>query len=79
MTPVAQAIMLRLLPIIGGCLLTYATIASPEAWWLRVLSVLPPLAPILMPARPALGTVAGWEMAVAVLLTLGGVCGKNSI
>jgi ABC-2 type transport system permease protein len=55
--------------------LTQATLASPEAWWLRELSVLPPLAPILMPARLARGTVAGWEMAVAVLLTLAGVYG----
>ena len=63
------------LPIIAGFLLTYLTIASPEAGWLRLLSFLPPLAPILMPARLALGTVAGWEMALAVRLTLGGVYG----
>jgi ABC-2 type transport system permease protein len=63
------------LPIFAGFLLTYLTIASPEAWWIRLLSFLPPLAPILMPARLALGAVAGWEMAAAVLLTLGGVYG----
>jgi ABC-2 type transport system permease protein len=63
------------LPIIGGFLLTYAAIASPGAWWIRVLSFLPPLAPILMPARLALGSVAAWEMPVAVLITLGAVYG----
>jgi ABC-2 type transport system permease protein len=63
------------LPILAGFLLTYLTIASPGAGWIRLLSFLPPLAPILMPARLALGAVAGWEMAVAVLLTLGGVYG----
>jgi ABC-2 type transport system permease protein len=61
------------LPILAGFLLTYLTIAEPDALWLRLLSFLPPLAPILMPARLALGSVSWWEMAVAVLLTLGGV------
>ena len=63
------------LPIVGGFLLTYAAIAAPGAWWIRLLSFLPPLAPILMPARLALGAVAAWEMPVAVLLTLGAVYG----
>jgi ABC-2 type transport system permease protein len=64
-----------MLPIIGGWLLTYAAIAAPGAWWIRMLSFLPPLAPILMPARLALGGVAAWEMPVAVLITLGAVYG----
>jgi ABC-2 type transport system permease protein len=62
-------------PIIGGFLLVYAAIASPYAWWIQLLSFLPPLAPILMPARLALGSVAWWEMPVAVLLTLLAVYG----
>ncbi len=63
------------LPILAGFLLTYATIASPNAWWIRVLSFLPPLAPILMPARLALGHVAAWEMLVAILLMIAAIYG----
>jgi ABC-2 type transport system permease protein len=43
--------------------------------WLRLLSFLPPLAPVLTPARLALGAVAAWEMGVAVLVTLVAVYG----
>lgn len=63
------------LPIVGGFLLTYAAIAAPGARWIQVLSFLPPLAPILMPARLALGTVAWWEMPLAVLIMLIAVYG----
>lgn len=63
------------LPILAGFLLTYLTIARPDALWLRLLSFLPPLAPILMPARLALGTVSWWEMLLAVLLTVVAVYG----
>lgn len=63
------------MPLIVGFLLTYAAIASPDAWWIRVLSFLPPLAPILMPARLALGHVAAWEMPVAILVTVASVYG----
>jgi ABC-2 type transport system permease protein len=63
------------MPIIGGFLLTYAAIAAPGAWWVRLLSFLPPLAPILMPARLALGGVAAWEMPVDVLIMVVAVYG----
>jgi ABC-2 type transport system permease protein len=63
------------LPIVAGFLLTYAAIASPDAWWIRLLSFLPPLAPILMPARLALGTVATWEMPVDVVIMVVAVYG----
>jgi ABC-2 type transport system permease protein len=63
------------LPLIAGFLLTYAAIASPSAWWIRLLSFLPPLTPILMPARIALGHVAGWEIALAVLIMLASIYG----
>lgn len=63
------------MPILAGFLLTYATIASPDTWWIRVLSFLPPLAPILMPARLALGHVAAWEMPVAILLMIAAIYG----
>jgi ABC-2 type transport system permease protein len=63
------------LPLVAGFLLTYLEIASPNAGWLRVLSFLPPLAPILMPARLALGVVAWWEMPVAVLIMVAAIYG----
>jgi ABC-2 type transport system permease protein len=59
--------------ISGGFLLTYALIASPDAPWVRLVSYLPPLMPVMMPARLALGHVAVWEMALAVLIMLASI------
>jgi ABC-2 type transport system permease protein len=63
------------LPIFAGFLLTYAAIANPDAGWIRVLSFLPPLAPVLMPARLALGHVATWEMLAAIVLMMVAIYG----
>ncbi len=63
------------LPIVAGFLLTYAAIASPYAWWIQLLSFLPPLAPVLIPARLALGAISWWEMPVALLITGAAVYG----
>jgi ABC-2 type transport system permease protein len=56
--------------LLGGYLLVYAAIASPNAAWLRVISFLPPLTASLMPARIALGHVAAWEIPVDVLIMI---------
>ncbi|MFI5091686.1 MAG: ABC transporter permease, partial [Terriglobales bacterium] len=61
--------------LVGGYLLMYATIASPDAPWVRVVSYVPPLMPALMPARLALGQVAIWEMPLAVLIMLASIYG----
>jgi ABC-2 type transport system permease protein len=61
--------------LIGGYLLVYAVIASPNAAWLRVLSFVPPFAPMLMPARIAIGHVSAWEMPLDVLITLAAIYG----
>ena len=61
--------------LIGGYLLTYASIASPDALWVRIVSYLPPLMPVLMPARLALGHVAVWEMPLAILIMLASIYG----
>jgi ABC-2 type transport system permease protein len=61
--------------LVGGYLLMYATIASPDAPWVRVLSFVPPLMPALMPARLALGQVAIWEMPLAILIMLASIYG----
>lgn len=51
--------------LVVALLLVYAAIANPDSLWIKVLSFLPPLAPVLMPARLALGHAAGWEFALA--------------
>jgi ABC-2 type transport system permease protein len=61
--------------LVGGFLLTYATISSPDATWLKVVSYLPPLMPILIPARLALGHLASWEMPVAIVIMLASIYG----
>jgi len=61
--------------LVGGYLLMYATIASPDAPWVRVVSFIPPLMPALMPARLALGQVAIWEMPLAILIMLASIYG----
>jgi len=61
--------------LIGGFLLTYASIASPDASWVKVVSYLPPLMPILMPARLALGHLAIWEMPLAVMIMVVSIYG----
>jgi ABC-2 type transport system permease protein len=61
--------------LVGGFLLTYALIASPDALWVKLLSYVPPLTPILMPARLALGHLAIWEMPLAVAIMLASIYG----
>lgn len=61
--------------LIGGYLLMYASIASPDASWVRIVSYLPPLMPLLMPARLALGHVAIWEMPLAILIMVASIYG----
>jgi ABC-2 type transport system permease protein len=65
--------------LVAGYLLMYATIASPDAPWVRVLSFVPPLMPALMPARLALGQVAIWEMPLAVLIMLASIYGMTRL
>jgi ABC-2 type transport system permease protein len=61
--------------LVAGFLLTYAAIAAPDAWWIRLLSFFPPLSPVLMPARLALGRLAPWEMPVAAIITIAFIYG----
>jgi len=61
--------------LVGGYLLMYATIASPDAPWIRIASYVPPLMPALMPARLAVGQVAIWETPLAVLIMLASIYG----
>ena len=61
--------------LIGGFLLTYALIARPDALWVKIVSYIPPLMPVMMPARLALGHVAIWEMPLAVVIMLASIYG----
>jgi ABC-2 type transport system permease protein len=65
--------------LIFGYLLSYAAVASPNAPWLRVLSFFPPVAPMLMPSRIALGHVAPWETPVAVLIMVASIVGVSRV
>lgn len=67
------------LPLVVGFFLVYAAIANPGAWWIAVLSFLPPLAPILMPARIALGHLAAWQMPTAVLIMVAAIYGMARV
>jgi ABC-2 type transport system permease protein len=59
----------------AGLLFVYATISSPDSTLVRVLSFLPPLAPVLMPARTWLGHPAPWEMPLAAVIELAAIAG----
>lgn len=52
-------------------LLMYVAVATPSAWWLTVVSFVPPMAPVLMPVRIALVHVPAWQVALSAALTLG--------
>ena len=61
------------MPLILGYLLVFAAVGSPNATWLRVASLLPPLSATLMPARIALGHIAWWELPLDGLLMLASI------
>jgi ABC-2 type transport system permease protein len=62
-----------LMPLVIGYVLVFAAVASPDATWLKVLSLLPPFTAALMPARIALGHIAPWELPAAALIMLASV------
>jgi len=63
------------MPLVVGYVLMFPAIASPDAWWVRVLSFVPPFAPVFMPARLALGHMGAWEMPLAVVIMAASVYG----
>lgn len=69
-----QSVTLPFTALLGVSLIfVYATIANPDSVPLKVLSFLPPLSPVLMPARLLLGHTAGWELPVAVAIELAAI------
>jgi ABC-2 type transport system permease protein len=65
--------------LVGGFLLQYALIASPDALWVKIVSYVPPVMPVMMPARLALGHLAIWEMPLAVLIMLASIYGMSRL
>ena len=59
--------------LVAGYLLVYVAIANPDATWLRVASLFPPLSASLMPARIALGHVPAWQIALDAALMLAAI------
>ena len=54
---------------------SFSALQNPEAWWVTVLSFLPPTAPLLMPVRVAMLDVPWWQVGFAALFTAAGVAG----
>jgi ABC-2 type transport system permease protein len=48
----------------------FAVIPAPDSTLSQVLTYLPPTAPFTVPARVALGAIPGWQVGVAILVTL---------
>lgn len=65
--------------LITAYLLMFGLVANPGQPAARVLSLLPPLAPLLMPARIAAGKATVVEIAVAVVLMILAVIGMARI
>ncbi|HEX6507807.1 MAG TPA: ABC transporter permease [Chloroflexota bacterium] len=70
------------MPISIGLILTYVvglSVALPDGGSLAatVLSVLPPFAPVVMPARMAAGDASTWQLVLAVLLVVGSIRGTT--
>ena len=64
-----------MLPLVIGYVLVYAAVASPNATWVRIVSLLPPMTATLMPARIALGHIAWWELPLSAVIMIASIYG----
>jgi ABC-2 type transport system permease protein len=53
---------------VAGYLVSFAALNSPDAPWVRLLSFFPFFTPYLFPIRMVLGSVAPWEIVLALIL-----------
>jgi ABC-2 type transport system permease protein len=65
--------------IVGTYLAFFWVLANPDNPLAVLLSMVPPFAPILMPARMATGDAQAWQVLVAVALTLAAIAGANAL
>lgn len=65
--------------VVGTYLAFFWMVANPDNPLAIALSIIPPFAPILMPARIATGDAALWQVVVAVLLTLFEIAVLNAL
>ena len=65
--------------IVGTYLAFFWVVANPDNPIGVALSVIPPFAPILMPARMATGDAQAWQVLLAIVLTLVAIAGMNAL
>jgi ABC-2 type transport system permease protein len=65
--------------IVGTYFAFFWVAANPDNPLGVVLSVIPPFAPILMPARMATGDAQAWQVVLAIGLTLAAIGGMNAL
>lgn len=65
--------------VVGTYLAFFWVLSNPDNPLGVGLSMIPPFAPILMPARMATGDAALWQVAVGVVLTLLAIFGVNNV
>ncbi|MGH7764054.1 MAG: ABC transporter permease [Candidatus Dormibacteraceae bacterium] len=65
--------------IVGTYLAFFWVVANPDNPLATLLSIIPPFAPILMPARMATGDAAAWQVLVAVVLTIAAIAALNTL
>ena len=65
--------------VVATYLVFFWVVANPDNPIGVALSVIPPFAPILMPARIATGDAQLWQVVVAVILTLGEIALLNAL
>jgi ABC-2 type transport system permease protein len=65
--------------IVGPYVAFFWVVANPDNPIGVALSMLPPFAPVMMPARMATGDAQPWQVVVAVLLMLAAIAGMNAL
>jgi ABC-2 type transport system permease protein len=63
--------------VVATYLAVFWVVGSPDNPLAVLLSVLPPLAPVLMPVRIASGDAQLWQVALAAVLTVATIAGLN--
>jgi ABC-2 type transport system permease protein len=56
--------------VVASFSLSFGALDDPDSTLARVLSLVPPSAPMVMPVRLIAGEVPAWEVALAIVLTL---------